>query len=52
MLFAVEAWTFPCEEDPREEQMEASAEFDNVEEASAWMWERAEEGFAVRLYRR
>jgi hypothetical protein len=52
MVFAVEAWTIPDSEEPCEEDMEESEEFESDEAARLWVWDRLEEGFQVRMYRR
>ena len=52
MIFAVEAWTIPDGEETCELEMASSAEFPSEIEAQALAWERLEEGFAVRLWRR
>ncbi len=50
--YCVEAWTFPCEEDESEPEKAESAEFSTPEGAQHWVWERLQEGYAVRLWLR
>lgn len=52
ITYAVEAWTIPGDEEPCEEEMIHSHEFDNLEDAKHHAWDRLEEGYAVRMYRR
>jgi hypothetical protein len=52
MVYAVEAWTYPTDEEGGEHEMERSEEFHTEESAMRWAWDRLEEGFAVRMYRR
>lgn len=52
MVYAVEAWTIPEGEEPCEEWMIDSTEFEDKQEAMEWVWERLEEGYAIRMYRR
>ncbi len=52
MTYAVESWTFPRDEDPEDEEMMDSAEFGKLENAQKWVWERLQEGYAVRLWPR
>jgi hypothetical protein len=53
-MFAVEAWTIPLEgdEEPGLEEMVRAQEFAAEEDARRWAWERMEEGYFVRLWRR
>lgn len=50
--FCVEAWTIPGGEEPCEEEMVESQEFDLLSDATAWCLDRMEEGYQTRLYRR
>lgn len=54
MIFSVEAWTIPNDndEEPCNEEMVACQDFANVPEAMIWAWDRLEEGFFVRMWRR
>jgi hypothetical protein len=53
-MYAVEAWTTPSnlEEPHFEPWMAQSAEFADRSYALQWVWDRLEEGFAVRMHRR
>lgn len=54
MVFAVEAWAIhrPDDEEPADNDVQDSAEFSDAEQAKQWAWDRMEEGFDVRMYRR
>ena len=52
VVFGVEAWTVSGDEEPCEEEMVESAEFEKQADAMYWAWNRMEEGYAVRLWRR
>ncbi len=52
MVYAMEAWTIPGDEEGTEEEIAEAQEFRTEEGAQEWAWERIEEGYAVRLYRR
>jgi hypothetical protein len=53
-MFAVEAWTIPMEhdEEPCEAKLVRSVEVTSEEAARRWAWDRLEEGYFVRLWRR
>lgn len=50
--YRVEAWMIPGDEEPCEEEMISSAEFESLEDAQEWCFDRMEEGYQTRLYRR
>lgn len=54
MTYAVEAWTFRTDEgpSPAPDECVAEEEFTDQQRAKDWAWDRLEEGFAVRLWRR
>ncbi len=54
MLISVEAWTIndPNDEEPCDTEMVASEDFSDMEDARHWAWDRLEEGFYVRIWRR
>ena len=54
MVFAVESWTVPTEgdEEPCDTEMVVAREFASEGEAMRWAWERMEEGFFTRMFRR
>jgi hypothetical protein len=55
LVYAVEAWVIPQDDDEEpaaEQEMYRSGEFRGKAEAMRWAWERMEEGFFVRLWRR
>jgi hypothetical protein len=54
LLWALEAWTVPTDgdEEPCEQRMVSSEEFSDREDAERWAWERMEEGFFVRMWKR
>jgi hypothetical protein len=52
MIFGVEWWTFPCDEEGGEHEMEGNQDFTDMKEAMEFSWERMEEGFATRMWRR
>lgn len=51
MIYRVEVWQFSSDEEPCEEEMINSHEFESQHEAMTWAWDRMEEGFQTRLYR-
>ena len=52
MKYYVEAWTFPSDEDSCETECDQTEEFTNILDAMRWCWDRMEEGFQTRLWRR
>lgn len=54
MVFAVEAWSLPTsdDEEPCEEEMIESREFESEGDAMRWAFARMEEGYSTRLWRR
>ncbi len=57
MKYAVQSVYVADDEEPLPEgvkvgDMEDEAEFFNIEAAQEWAWQRMEEGFGVRLWRR
>jgi hypothetical protein len=54
MTIEVQAWTFPTEgdEEPCVEEMVESEEFTDEDEARRCAWQRLEEGYFVRIWRR
>lgn len=52
MIYDVQVWEYPTDEEGGEHEMVESEQFDEQAEARYWAWERLEEGFAVRMYRR
>lgn len=52
ILYCVEAWSFPSDEEGGEEEMVYSSEFETKELAKIWVWDRLNEGYQVRLWLR
>jgi hypothetical protein len=54
MAFAVEVWTvsLPDDEEPQRTEQVECREFQTSLEAHSFAWERLEEGYFVRLWRR
>lgn len=52
--FRVECWTlnFPDNEEPCENEIVEEKDFSDVNEAMLWAWNKQEEGFFVRMFRR
>lgn len=51
MKYRVEVWAYPTDEEGGEHKLQESKEFAGMCQAMDWLWQRLEEGFAVRLYR-
>lgn len=53
LIYAMEAWVLlGLEEEASEAEMVNNKEFRHHSDAMDWAWDRMEEGFAVRMYRR
>ncbi len=54
VVYGVEVWTFPTEgdEEPCVQEMIEFKDFDDEKDAMRWAWDRLEEGFYVRMFRR
>lgn len=50
MSYCIEAWTFPSDEEPCEEEMIDHAEIQSEEAAMQLAWEWMKAGFQARLW--
>jgi hypothetical protein len=52
MIYSVEAWSFPSEEEGGTTEMQMSIETEDEKAAEKWAWCRMLEGFQTRLWLR
>lgn len=54
MVYAVEVWTIysPDDEEAQPTEIVDCQEFESLDEAKDWAWERMEEGYYTRMWRR